>query len=262
MTEAEVEEDRLHFYRIPVPPSLLSGKGRRGITVALAYDPPVRSSREEYLARTMFVDVVQGLTTPEVARYKTRFQGAGQPPSPPNGAALSFRPPATIPQWSTLQVRRIAWARAPRLRMDTASEQNLHVIVGCQRRFATGLETRQRYGLVVHFCLPRMSRFTRSCAKDPPACNPEAGVPTTHRSDNVNPLRLPSNTPGSHRYGGRSVRFCSLEGRTETESAVSEALLPGAPGDDVALHCARIHVACLDQELKMRDGTVRAPDLV
>jgi hypothetical protein len=151
VTEAELEEDRLHFYRIPVPPSFLSDKGRRGITVALAYDPPARSSRKEYLARTMFVDVLQGLTTPEVALYRARFQGAGKPPSPPNGAALTFRPPATIPQWSTLQVRRIAWARAPRLRTDTAGEQNLHVIVGCQRRFATGLDTRQRYGLVVHF---------------------------------------------------------------------------------------------------------------
>jgi hypothetical protein len=151
VTEAELEEDKLHFYRIPVPPSFLSGKGRRGITVALAYDPPVRSSRKEYLARTMFVDVLQGLTTPEVALYRARFQGAGQPPSPPNGAALNFRPPSTIPQWSTLQVRRITWARPPRLRADTDGEQNLHVIVGCQRRFATGLDARQRYGLVVHF---------------------------------------------------------------------------------------------------------------
>lgn len=151
VTEAELEEDKLHFYRIPVPPSFLSTKGARGITVALAYDPPVRSSRKEYLARTMFVDVLHGLTTQEVALYRSRFLGAGQPPSPPSGAALGFRPPCTAPQWSTLQVRRIEWARAPRFRTDTDGNQNLHVVVGCQRRFPTGLDARQRYGLVINF---------------------------------------------------------------------------------------------------------------
>lgn len=151
VAETELEEDRLHFYRVPVPASFLSEKGRRGITVALAYDPPVRSSRKEYLARTMFIEVMQGLTTDEVSRCKAAFSGTGQAPSPPNGAALGFRPPLTLPQWSTLQVRRIEWARAPRLRTDSAGKQNLHVIVGCQRRFPTGLDTKQRYGIVVNF---------------------------------------------------------------------------------------------------------------
>jgi len=151
VTESELEEDRLHFYQIPIPPSFLAAKGQRGMAVALAYDPPVRSSRKEYLARTMFVDVFQGLTTQEVSRYKAAFQGTGQPPSAPSGAALDFRPPSTVPQWSTLQVRQITWTRAPRLRTNAAGDQNLHIVVGCQRRFLSGLDTRQRYGLVVNF---------------------------------------------------------------------------------------------------------------
>ena len=151
VTESQIEEDKLHFYQIPIPPSFISGTGRRGITVALAYDPPVRSSRKEYLARTMTVDVLQGLTTQEVAHYKSRFQGAGQPPSPPSGAALALRPPCTVLQWSTLQVRRIEWARPPRFRTDAEGNNNLHVIVGCQKRFPTGLEVQQGYGLVVNF---------------------------------------------------------------------------------------------------------------
>ncbi|MGD0499076.1 MAG: S8 family peptidase [Bryobacteraceae bacterium] len=151
VTETDLEEDRLHFYKVPVPPSFLATKGRRGITVALAYDPPVRSSRKEYLARTMFVDVLQGLTTQEVSLYKARFQGGGQPPSPPSGAALAFRPAFTIPQWSTLQVRQIEWVRTPRLRIDEEGDQNLHIVVGCQRRFPTGLDSKQGYGLVANF---------------------------------------------------------------------------------------------------------------
>ena len=136
---------------IVTSPAELATKGARGITVALAYDPPVRSSRKEYLARTMFVDVLQGLTTQEVSLYKAKFRGAGQPPSTPGEAALDFRPPSIGPQWSTLQVRRIAWARSPRLRRDAGGNQNLHIVVGCQRRFSTGLDSKQGYGLVVNF---------------------------------------------------------------------------------------------------------------
>jgi hypothetical protein len=171
VTESQIEEDKLHFYEIPVPPSFISGAGRRGITVALAYDPPVRSSRKEYLARTMTVDVLQGLTTQEAAHYKARFQGAGQPPTPPSGAALALRPPSTVLQWSTLQVRRIQWARPPRLRIAGQGNNNLHVIVGCQKRFPTGLDFQQGYGLVVNFWHsgeePRLYQELRALIRQP-----------------------------------------------------------------------------------------------
>jgi hypothetical protein len=82
VTESEIEEDKLHFYQIPIPPSFLATRGGRGITVALAHDPPVRSSRKEYLARTMFVDVLQGLTTQEVSLYKAKFHDSSMVHSP------------------------------------------------------------------------------------------------------------------------------------------------------------------------------------
>jgi len=151
VTDNLLEEDKLHFYRVPIPPSFLATQGKRGITVALAYDPPVRSSRKEYLARTMFVAVLQGLTTEEVSLYRAKFAGEGKAPAAPTGAALNFRPPWTILQWSTLQVRRIEWAHTPRLRTDSDGNQSLHIVVGCQSRFPTGLDPRQAYGLVVNF---------------------------------------------------------------------------------------------------------------
>src|ERR1039458_7871866 len=35
--------------------------------------------------------------------------------------------------------------------MDSAGNQNVHIVLGCQKRFSTGLDTRQAYGLVVNF---------------------------------------------------------------------------------------------------------------
>ena len=98
----------------------------------------------------MFFDVLQGLTPQEVLLYKARFQGVGQPPAAPNGASLAFRPPLTALQWSTLQVRRIEWARSPRFRTDADGTQSLHIAVGCHKRFPTGTGT-QSYGIVVNF---------------------------------------------------------------------------------------------------------------
>ena len=49
-------------------------------------------------------------------------------------------------EWEVLK-----WKRAPRLRADSQGDRNLHVVVGCQKRFETGLDPKQSYGLVVNF---------------------------------------------------------------------------------------------------------------
>jgi hypothetical protein len=151
IAEDSLEEDKLHVYRVPVPEAFLSTKGKRGITVALAYDPPVRASRREYLARTMWVEALHGLTTEEVERYRGNFTGPN-PPSPPSGTLVDLQPAKTKAQWSTLQVRSREWQRAPSLRAPSGEDTpTIHLLVQCQKRFPTGLNTSQRYGLVVLF---------------------------------------------------------------------------------------------------------------
>lgn len=152
----EMEEDRLHIYRVPVPEVFLSAKGKRGITVALAYDSPVRSSRREYLARTMWFEVLQGLTTDEVQEYRAQYNRAQykdkEPPKLPSGSQIDFRPTKTKVQWSTLQVRSRQWKFRPHFRVPNGEEEPVvHLLVGCQQRFPTGLDPKQRYGLVVMF---------------------------------------------------------------------------------------------------------------
>lgn len=151
IAEDSLEEDKLHLYRVPVPEAFLSTGGRRGITVALAYDPPVRASRREYLARTMWVEALHGLTTEEVERYRGSFTGQN-PPSLPSGTQVDLRPAKTKAQWSTLQVRSREWQRSPSLRVPSGEDAPIiHLLVQCQRRFPTGLDTSQCYGLVVLF---------------------------------------------------------------------------------------------------------------
>ena len=152
IAEDEVAEDRWHVYALPVPHSFLSSRGKRGITVALAYDPPVRASRREYLSRTMWVEVLKGMTIEEIEECRGRHVGEGDAPKLPQRAVLDLRPTKEPLQWSTLQVRRRIWSRSPRL--PIIGEQDapvLHVVVGCQRRFSTGEDSRQRYALAIRF---------------------------------------------------------------------------------------------------------------
>jgi len=147
----EVEENKLHIYQVSIPLSFVTTKGRRALTVSLAYDPPVRASRKEYLARTMWVEALHGLTPDEVKKYKAKFHGEN-PPSLPTTNVIDLKPVKTTVQWSTLQVRRKKWARSMLLRSPlNHSEPLLHILVGCQQRFPTGLDPKQKYGLVIHF---------------------------------------------------------------------------------------------------------------
>lgn len=147
-----VEEDHWHVYEMRVPPVFLSTRGEHGISVSLAFDPPVRSSRRAYLARTMWLEVLKGLTLADVNKYRARYTGPGKPPSLKSSKLLDMRPAKTELLWSTLQVRKKVWTRSIQLPVvGGAAEPMLHVLVGCQRRFPHGEETNQRYSVAVRF---------------------------------------------------------------------------------------------------------------
>ena len=152
VAEDSLEEDKLHLYKIRVPAEFLANKGKRGILAAIAFDPPVRASRKEYLSRgTMRIELLHGLTDDEVETYRARYQGPN-PPSLPARNDLSPNPPRTKLDKSTLQVRSLSWTRSPQLKIPSdATDPVIHVLVTCQRRFSSGADPRQRYGLVVRF---------------------------------------------------------------------------------------------------------------
>ncbi|MCA9167402.1 MAG: S8 family peptidase [Planctomycetales bacterium] len=151
VADDSLEEDKLHFYRIRIPDEFVTPKGRRGITIALAFDPPVRSSRKEYLARTMRFELLHGLTADEIENFRAAYDGDNAP-SLPQKNIIDLRPPSTWLHWSTLQVRTKSWSQKPSIKIPNGgSEPEVYVVVTCQHRFPTGLDLEQRYGLVVRF---------------------------------------------------------------------------------------------------------------
>lgn len=152
LAEEEIEEDKLHLYKVHLPEFFFSTKGKRGMVIALAYDPPVRSSRREYLSRTMQFEAIQGQTDEKIRLLKAKLENDEEITEQLKDKQISLVPPKTHLQWSTLQVRRNVWTRrkSPKIEsIDDDSDPVFHILVKCQKRFETGSGTNQKYALAV-----------------------------------------------------------------------------------------------------------------
>ena len=58
--EDALAERCFHLYRFELPAEFLDTRGTRGIRLALAYDPPVRGARLEYMSRTRTIQLFRG----------------------------------------------------------------------------------------------------------------------------------------------------------------------------------------------------------
>jgi hypothetical protein len=100
--------DTVQIHPMPIPEAFRQGSRRdRVISVALAFDPPVRRQRREYLAGTMKFNVYRDIDPDELAEILQR-----QDPDDPNDLIndrrrLNLQPGVNTFTHSTLQLR--AW---------------------------------------------------------------------------------------------------------------------------------------------------------
>lgn len=108
--DGSLSVDTVHIHPVPIPAAFRRGSGhKRTLTVTLAYDPPVRHTRREYLASSMQVDLYRQIPLPEL-RAMLEHQDPDNPATLIHGA----RHPGLLPgvdffRSSTLQMR--AWTR-------------------------------------------------------------------------------------------------------------------------------------------------------
>ena len=152
VTEDVVEYRNFHVYSLIVPEDFLHSRGDRSISVSLAYDPPTRLSRRDYIATAMWIEIFGGLTTEQVIEYRSKYSGDRTPPTVPKRNRLNFKPGGQTIRMSTVQKRAWHSNRGTMFlnRPDPNGDASLHIFVGCQPRFPNPLgEDRQRYALVV-----------------------------------------------------------------------------------------------------------------
>ena len=151
IAQEEIEDDKFHLYELELPDLFVSASGNRVLKVTLAYDPPVRGTRKEYLARTLWFEVFRGLTTQQIGAARSNISVDGGLPTSLGSNKLDLDISKTALQWSTVQsgYKVSRDRRTFNYRPDRNGPAKLHLLVGSQRRFEDGSENKQRYALVV-----------------------------------------------------------------------------------------------------------------
>lgn len=153
VTEGEIAADSVLIHPVPVPEDFARGRADRSISVALAYDPPVRRQRREYLGGRVKVDMFRNIAPDAIREVMGRQEDEGRVPIPNDRRRLQgrLRPTATLSLGSTLQTRR--WTAAHATSLDPDDGDTYYIVLTHMREdWADRLPedyTHQSYALAV-----------------------------------------------------------------------------------------------------------------
>ncbi|MGJ5818580.1 S8 family peptidase [Paludibaculum fermentans] len=147
IAQGRIQIDTLLLYEIPIPTVLRAAPGGKRIIVSLAFDPPVRRRRADYLGVEMGMHLFRGKTPEEiVAAY--RFVTKGERKTAPKSLQSPFKcplePNAEVVETSTLQRREWAF----RTTADRYGE-TYYLMVQARRNWAPEEIGHQDFGIAV-----------------------------------------------------------------------------------------------------------------
>lgn len=149
IADEEITLDHFQIFPIPVPPEFVCAPGTKHVSVSLAFDPPVRARRADYLGVEMHFDVIRGKDLEEIVKaYKKvaadeevgTITGASRIPLTPKATGAPGR------KKSTLQKAAFELKRQPKKDYG----ETYYVVVRAERKpWLPPTVTMQRYALAV-----------------------------------------------------------------------------------------------------------------
>lgn len=142
--EDQLPINHLAVYSVPIPQEFQTG-GRRTIRVSLAFDPPVRRTRAEYIGTKMNFRLLRGCPTQEVFdHFRARSSDEGEPPNIENRFKCGLTPGPSSRDGDTLQTASKTFFQ------DTGGYgDEYHLVVRCAGGWAEDQEVAQRFAVVV-----------------------------------------------------------------------------------------------------------------
>lgn len=142
--EDDLEIDHFAVYSLPIPETFQNG-GKRTIRVTLAFDPPVRRTRADYMGTGMSFRMVRGCSEYLIfEHFRRRAQDEGQFPDIPNRYNCKFDTGPQKRERNSVQTASVTYTR------DTDNYGDEYfLIVRCHGGWAAEQEIRQRFALVV-----------------------------------------------------------------------------------------------------------------
>jgi hypothetical protein len=137
--------DHFAVYEIPIPDLYQMTRGRRHIRVSLAFDPPVRHTRLDYAGVGMSFRLVRGWQQESIfEHFRRRTQAEGRFPELPGKFNCDFDIGPQVRDKGTLQIGTKVFQQNITDYGDT-----YHLVVRCEGGWAAGIETNQRFAIVV-----------------------------------------------------------------------------------------------------------------
>lgn len=143
--EDALEMDQFAVYRLPIPPEFRTG-GDRTIRVSLAFDPPVRRTRQDYFGTKMDFRLLRGLDKAHIFEHFRDRERAkeGVAPDVENRYKCKLSPGPDERTGNTLQTASVTFKR------DTEDYGEVyHLVVRCISNWAVDQVLDQRFAVVV-----------------------------------------------------------------------------------------------------------------
>jgi len=146
-SDSRIGRDNFHIYEIPIPDAFKDQPNHRMIEVVLAYDPPVRHSRFDYLGVKMSFRLVRGRSLAQITEAFRRQAGEGLAVDSLTSTRweCKMKPTPTTREGGTLQKATFSMLRAPREEYGNT----YHLVVRCEKKWARPEHSPQRYAVVI-----------------------------------------------------------------------------------------------------------------
>jgi hypothetical protein len=144
--EGAIGLDHFFVYEVPIPAEYAATKGERSIQVTLAFDPPTRHTRMDYLGTRMSFRLARGLNLEQVVgHYRRRTNEDGPLPEMPGRHDCKLLPGPAQRDRGTLQRGTFVMNRNP----SPEYGETYYLVVRCERKWAGDEDGPQRFAAVV-----------------------------------------------------------------------------------------------------------------
>jgi hypothetical protein len=155
--QGSIQIDHFNVFAVPIPDVFRYAKGTRKIIVSLAYDPPVRRRRLDYLGVEMDIIMIRGSTTEDIYEAFRKLSPDEDAENATLGLDKMPLEPKANPRnsgysrkKSTLQRCECVMKRPERSDKDYGNQY--HLIVRCERKWAPTEINTQDFALAVTLC--------------------------------------------------------------------------------------------------------------
>lgn len=139
--EDAIKPDNMHIFEIPLPKEFRESSGKKKVKVSLAFNPPVKNTRLDYIGVTMDYKLVKGKTKKEVIDAFESQKGKKELMFIENKYICDLIPGITIRGNGTLQKSTFEFTRNTNFDND-----NLYLVVNSKKNWS---DKPQRYAIVV-----------------------------------------------------------------------------------------------------------------